>query len=100
MLGWEVVKGKQDFFILLQAFAGFCEFGLVTGNELIVRCQSCLARRRQVHFMNQLFGFALNAPGHFIQDVSCLMHPATLLGDRAIFFLQSNPEAERTVADG
>jgi hypothetical protein len=50
--------------------------------------------------MNQLFGFALNAPGHFIQDVSCLMHPATLLGDRAIFFLQSNPEAERTVADG
>jgi hypothetical protein len=28
------------------------------------------------------------------------MHPATLLGYWAIFFLQSDPEAERTVTDG
>src|SRR5271165_5783400 len=34
MLGREVVKGKQDFFIFLQAFAGFWEFGLVTGDSL------------------------------------------------------------------
>src|SRR5215471_1227106 len=40
MLGWEVVKGKQDFLILLQAFAGLWKFGLVTGDELIVSCQS------------------------------------------------------------
>src|SRR6516164_2907504 len=100
MLSWEVVKGKQDFFILLQAFAGFWEFGLVTGDELIVSCQSCFAGRRQVHFMDQLLSFALDALGHFIQDVSGLMHPATLLGDWAIFFLQSEPEAERTVTDG
>src|SRR6516162_9349827 len=100
MLSWEVVKGKQDFFILLQAFAGFWEFGLVTGDELIVSCQSCFAGRRQVHFMDQLLSFALDALGHFIQDVSGLMHPATLLGDWAIFYLQSEPEAERTVTDG
>ena len=36
--------------------------------------------------MDQLLGFALDALGHFIQDVGCLMHPATLLGDWAIFF--------------
>ena len=58
MLSWEVIEGEQNFFVLLQAFAGFWEFGLVTSNELIVRCQSCLARRRQLHFMNQLFGIA------------------------------------------
>ena len=97
MLGREVVKGKQDFFIFLQAFAGLWEFGLVTGDELIVGCQSCFAGRRQVHFMDQLLSFALNAFGHFIQDVGCLMHPATLLGDSAIFLLQSDPEAEGTV---
>jgi hypothetical protein len=27
------------------------------------------------------------------------MHPAALLGDWAIFFLQSDPEAKRTVTD-
>src|SRR5216683_7035619 len=100
MLGREVVKGKQHFFILLQAFAGFWEFELVTGDELIVGCQSCFAGRRQVHFMDQSLSFSLNALGHFIQDVGCLMYPATLLGDSAIFFLQSDPEAERSVTDG
>jgi len=48
----EVVKGKQDFFIFLHSFAGFMEFGLVTGDELIVGCQSCFAGRRQIHFMD------------------------------------------------
>jgi hypothetical protein len=64
MLGREVVKGKQDFFIFLQAFAGFWEFGLLTGDELIVGCQSCFAGRRQVHFTDKLLSFALNALGH------------------------------------
>ena len=50
MLGREIVKGKQRFFILLQAFAGFWKFDFVTGDELIVGCQSCFAGRRQVHF--------------------------------------------------
>src|SRR6266436_7406027 len=100
MLGREVVKGKQDFFIFLQAFAGFREFSLVTGDELFVGSSSCFAGRRQVHFMDQLLSFALNALRHFIQDVGCLMYPATLLGDRTIFFLQSNPETKRTVTDG
>ena len=94
VLGWEVVKGKQRFFIFCQAFAGFWEFDLVTGEELIVGRQSGFASRRQVHFMDQLLRFALNAFWHFIQDVGCLMDPATLLGDRTIFFLQSDPEAE------
>ena len=70
MLSRKVVKGKQDRFIFLQAFAGFWEFGLVTGEELIVGRQSCFASRRQVHFMDQLLGLALNALRHFIQDVS------------------------------
>ena len=100
VLGWEVVKGKQRFFIFCQAFAGFWEFDLVTGDELIVGCQSGFASRRQIHFMNQLLRFALNTLRHFIQDIDGLMDPATLLGDRAIFFLQSDPEAQRSVTDG
>jgi hypothetical protein len=90
----------EDFFILLQAFAGLRKFGLVTGDELIVGCQSRFAGRRQVHFMDQLLGLALNAFGHFIQYVGRLMHPATLLRYWAIFFLQRDPESKRTVADG
>ncbi len=76
MLGREVVKGKQDFLIFLQALAGLREFSPVTGDELIIGGQSCFAGRRQVHFMDQLLGLALNAPGHFIQDISRLMYPA------------------------
>ena len=60
MLGWEVIKGKEHFFIFRQAFAGFWEFDLVTGEELIVGRQSGFASRRQIHFMDQLFSFALN----------------------------------------
>jgi hypothetical protein len=99
-VGRDVVKGKQDFFIFLQAFAGFWKFVLVTGDELIIGCQSRFAGRRQVHFMDQLLSFALNTLRHFIQDVGPLMHPATLLVNWAIFFLQGDPEAKRTVADG
>src|SRR6516162_8198535 len=50
MLGRKVIEGKEDFFIFLQAFAGLRKFGLVTGDELIVSCQSRFAGRRQVHF--------------------------------------------------
>ena len=57
MLGREIVKGKQYFFIFVQAFAGFWEFALVTGDELIVGRQSGFAGRRQVHFMDQLLCF-------------------------------------------
>jgi hypothetical protein len=99
MLGRKVVKGKQDFFIFLQAFARFWEFALITGNELIVGCQSRLASWCQVHFMDQLLGLVLNALGHFIKDIGRLMHPATLLCDCSVFFLQSDPEAKRTIAD-
>src|ERR1700730_10673501 len=72
MLGWEVVKGKEHFFIFLQAFAGFWEFDLVTGDELIVSRQNGFASRRQVHFMDQLLSFALNTLRHFIQDIGAL----------------------------
>src|ERR1700722_13494866 len=94
MLGREIVKGKQYFFIFVQAFAGFGEFASVTGDELIVGRQSGFASRRQVHFMDQLLCFALNAFWHFIQNIGGLMDPATLLGDWAVFFLQSAPETE------
>src|SRR5262245_14855118 len=100
MLGRKVIEGKEDFLILLQTFAGLWELGLVTGDELIVGCQSRFAGRRQVHFMDQLLGLALNALGHFIEDIGRLMHPATLLCDWAVFFLQGDPKAKRTVADG
>jgi len=36
--------------------------------------------------MDQLLGLALNAFGHFIEDVGRLMHPASLLRYWAIFF--------------
>ena len=87
MLGWEVVKGKQHLFIFRQAFAGFWELDLVTGDELIVGCQRGFARRRQIHFMDQLLRFALNTFRHFIQDIGGLVDPATLLGDWTVFFL-------------
>src|SRR5438034_11329311 len=99
MLGRKVIEGKQDFFIFLQAFAGLWKFSLVTEDELTVSCQSRFAGRRQVHFMDQLLSLALNTFGHFIEDIGCLMHPATLLWDLPIFFLQGDPESERTVAD-
>ena len=73
---------------------------MVTGDELIVGRQSRFAGRRQVHFMDQLLGLALNTFGHFIQYVGRLMHPATLLRYWAIFFLQGDPESKRTVPDG
>src|SRR5262245_34799484 len=93
MLGREVIEGKEDFFIFLQAFAGLREFGLVTGDELVVSCQSRFAGRCQVHFMDQLLGLALNTFGHFIKDIGCLMYPAPLLRYGTIFFLQGVPKA-------
>ena len=100
MLGRKVVEGKEDFFIFLQAFAGLWKFDLVTGDELVVSRQSCFAGWRQVHFMDQLLGLALNTFWHFIEDISRLVYPASLLGDWAVFFLQGDPKAQRTVADG
>jgi hypothetical protein len=35
-----------------KALPGFWEFDLVTGDELVVGCQSCFAGRSQVHFMD------------------------------------------------
>src|SRR6478735_235042 len=97
MLGREVVKAKEHFYIFCQALAGFWEFDLVTGDELLIGCQSCFAGRSQIHLMDQLLGFALNTLRHFIQDISGLVDPATLLSDGAIFLLQSDPEAQRSV---
>jgi hypothetical protein len=79
MLGRKVIEGKEDFFILLQAFAGLWEFDLVTRDELIVSCQGRFASRGQLHLMDQFFRLALNTFRHFIQDVGRLMHPAPLL---------------------
>ena len=49
--------------------------------------------------MDQLLRLALHALRHFIQDIGGLMDPASLLRDWAVFFLQSDPEAKRTIAD-
>ena len=99
MFGRKVIKGKQDLFIFLQAFAGFWKFDVVTGNELIVSRQSRFTGRCQIHFMDQLLGLALNTFGHFIEDVYRLVHLAPLLCHRTIFFLHGDPESKRTVAD-
>jgi hypothetical protein len=45
---WEIILRV----IFLHSFAGFMEFGLVTGDELSVGCQSRFAGRRQIHFMD------------------------------------------------
>jgi hypothetical protein len=50
--------------------------------------------------MDQLLRFAPNAFRHFIQDIGRLVNSATLLGDWAVFFLQSDPEAQRSVTSG
>jgi len=45
MLRRKVVKSEQPFFVLFQALGGFGIFGLVTGDKLIVGCQSAFACR-------------------------------------------------------
>ncbi len=45
MLGREVVKGKQDFFIFLQAFAGFREFSLVRQNPYPIQGSTSVGAR-------------------------------------------------------
>jgi hypothetical protein len=94
MLSRKVVKGEQPFFVFFQAVGCFWVLGLVTGDELIIGCQSGFSGRRQIHFVDQLFGAPLNALGHFIQDVGRFMYPATLLWYRAIFFLEREPKAQ------
>jgi hypothetical protein len=42
--------------------------------EIEARRQSCFTGRRQVHFMDQLLGLALNAFGHFIEDIARLTY--------------------------
>jgi hypothetical protein len=79
MLGRKVIEVKEDFFIFRQAFAGLWKFGLIAGDELIVSCQSRFAGRRQVHFMDQLLGLALNAFRHFIQYVGRFLCPLGVL---------------------
>ena len=49
--------------------------------------------------MNELLGPTLHALGHFIQDVGCFVHPATLLGHRSVFFTQCEPEAKRAITN-
>jgi hypothetical protein len=58
MLGREVVKSKQDFFIFLEALTGFWELDLVTGEELIKGWES---------------GFAVGA--RYISWISCFALP-------------------------
>src|SRR5215467_11398895 len=94
VLGWKVVKSKECFLVLLKTFTGFWEFDLVTGKELFVGRQSRFTGGGQVHFVDQLLGFCLNALGHFIEDIRRLMRPAALLRDRAVFLLQSDPESQ------
>src|SRR5271157_2401447 len=36
VLGWEVIKSEQPFFVFFQALGGFWVLGLVTGDELII----------------------------------------------------------------
>jgi hypothetical protein len=72
MLGRKIVKSKKRFFVFCQAFAGFWEFDLVAGDELIVGCQSCFASRRQIHFMDQLLRFALNTLRHLSRILAVL----------------------------
>ena len=38
VLGWEVIKSKQPFFVFFQAVGCFWVLGLVTGDELIISC--------------------------------------------------------------
>jgi hypothetical protein len=59
--GRKVVKSKHDFFNFLQACADSWEFGLVTGDELIIGCQS-----------------ALRVGAKYISYISCLALPRTL----------------------
>src|ERR1700745_710829 len=91
VLGREIVKAEQPFFVFLQALGHFCILRSVTGDKLVVSCQSRFAARRQVHFMDQLFSLALNTFGHFIENICRLMHEST-----AAALLDHIPPARRS----
>src|SRR5258706_138890 len=99
VLSWEVIKGEQPFFVFFQTVGRSWVLGLVTGDELIIGFQSGFSGRRLIHFVDQLFGAALNTLGHFIQDVGRFMHPATLLWYGATFFLEREPKNQWTVTN-
>jgi hypothetical protein len=61
VLGREVVKGKEHFFVFLQAFTGLWKFDLVAIDELIVGCQSRFAGRKG---RNQ--GINTGSPSHIL----------------------------------
>jgi hypothetical protein len=46
VLGWEVIKSKQPFFVFFQAVGRFWVLGLVTGDELIIGFQSSFSGGR------------------------------------------------------
>ena len=50
--GWEVVKSEEPFFVFFHAVGRFWILGLITGNKLIIGCQSGFSGGRQRHFMD------------------------------------------------
>jgi hypothetical protein len=78
VLGREVVKGEQPFFVFLQALGRFWILGLVTGDELSRKLPEplCSVGARYIS-TDQLLSLALNTFGHFIKDIGRLMHEST-----------------------
>src|SRR5260221_5416867 len=63
VLSREVIKGEQPLFVFFQAVGCFWVLGLVTGDELIISLQSGFSCRRQIHFVDELFGGDWEKPG-------------------------------------
>ena len=78
-VGRKVVKVTQDFFIFLQAFAGFWDFDLVTGDKLIIGCHSWRVGAGIWHALGLAGSVTLPCPGvrllsYAILSRSCCKH--------------------------
>jgi len=48
VLGGEIVKGKENIFVLYEAFAGLGKFLSVEGEEAVIGNERLFSRRRQM----------------------------------------------------
>ena len=92
VLGGEVVESQKHVTVLGQACRGLGIFRPVGFQEEVEGALGILPGFGHPDVLHVLFGFLLQALGQFVQDVACLVHPATLLAGFSVSFSKRLPE--------
>ena len=100
MFGREVVEGEQRVPVLFQAFGALLVFDGIGLDEGIERRLGVLPRFGHPDVLQHALGLGLLALGQLVENVSGLMHPASLLTGPRPDFADRLPEAERAISDG